>query len=66
MGPLGTRVALRPSLPYLPPVPEIVIGDGAGYHRLADRHGADADAGVVAALGDDVDILAAASIDGAA
>ena len=32
----------------------------AGDHRLADRHGADADAGVVPALGDDLGLLAGA------
>ena len=31
-----------------------VVGQHAGDHRLADRHGADADAGVVAPLGPDV------------
>src|SRR3954447_22893095 len=30
---------------------QIVVGEDAGDHRLADRHGADADAGVVATLG---------------
>ncbi len=39
-------------------VPQIVVGNGAGDHRLADRHGADADAGVVAALGAIIDIVA--------
>ncbi len=36
------------------------VGQHAGHHRLADRHGADADAGVVAALGDDLGFLALA------
>src|SRR5262249_9985509 len=45
-------------LPALPPVPQQVIGEDDGQHRLAHGHGADADAGIVATLGDDVDILA--------
>ena len=42
-----------------------MIGEHAGHHGLADRHRADADAGVMAALGHDVGIGAAA-IHGAA
>ena len=38
-------------------MPQQVVGEDAGHHRLAHRHGADADAGVVAALGQDLDIL---------
>src|SRR6195952_3340039 len=38
----------------LPPMTQIVIGEHAGHHGLGHRHGADADAGVVAALGDEV------------
>ncbi len=41
-------------------MPEIVVGEHDRQHRLADRHGADADAGVVAALGRDLDLLAGA------
>ena len=37
-----------------------LVGDDAGHHRLADRHGADADARVVAALGDDLGRLVVA------
>jgi hypothetical protein len=32
-------------------MPEIVVGEYAGKHRFADRHGPDADAGIVATLG---------------
>ena len=39
-------------------MPEIVVGEHDGEHRLADRYRADADARVVAALGGDVDLLA--------
>ena len=35
----------------LRPMPQQVVGQHAGQHRLAHRHGADADARVVAALG---------------
>ena len=42
-----------------------MIGDDACHHRLADRHGADADAGIVPALGDDLGLVAVA-VDGAA
>ena len=38
-------------------VAQEVVGQHAGHHRLADRHGADADAGIVAALGDDLGVL---------
>ena len=44
---------------------QIMIGDHARHHRLADRHGADADAGIVAALGDDLGLVAVA-VDGLA
>ena len=37
-----------------------VVGDHAGDHRLADRHRADADARVVAALGRDLGLVAVA------
>ena len=36
-----------------------MVGQHAGHHRLADRHRADADAGIVAALGDDLHLVAA-------
>jgi hypothetical protein len=42
----------------LGPVAQQVVGQDAGHHRLAHRHGPDADAGIVAALGDDLDIVA--------
>ena len=35
-----------------------VVGQNAGHHRLAYRNGADAHAGIVAAFGRDLDILA--------
>jgi hypothetical protein len=44
---------------------EVVIGEHDGHHRLADRHGADADARIVAALGRDLGFVAG-GIDGAA
>jgi len=37
-----------------------VVGEHAGHHRLAHRDGANADAGIVAALGDDLGFLAGA------
>ena len=40
-----------------------MVGQHAGHHRLAHRHRADADAGVVAALGGDFDLVAEA-VDG--
>ena len=42
---------------------EQVIGEDAGYHRLADGNGADADTGVVTAMGGDLDLVAV-DIDG--
>ena len=42
-----------------------MVRQDAGHHRFADRHGADADARVVAALGDDLGI-AAVAVDGLA
>ena len=42
-----------------------MVGQHAGDHRFADRHGADADARVVAALGDDLGLVAVA-VDGPA
>jgi hypothetical protein len=44
---------------------QIMVGNGAGDHRLADRHRPDADARIVTSLGDDID-LAALAVDGAA
>src|ERR1700722_18226798 len=41
------------------------VGEDAGYHRFADRHGANADARVVATLGDDL-ALGAGAVDGLA
>ena len=37
-----------------------VIGEHAGHHRLANRHGADADAGIVAPFGDDLGVVSVA------
>ena len=37
----------------------VMVREHQSEHRLADRHGADADAGIVPALGDEVDVLAA-------
>src|SRR5262245_36051911 len=42
----------------LPAMPEIMIGNGTRHHGLADRHGADADARVMAAFGRDLDLVA--------
>ena len=53
------------SLARLAPVPQIVVRNGAGNHGLADRHGTDADAGIVPAPGHDLDLVAPA-VDGAA
>ncbi len=39
-------------------VAQQMVGEHAGDHRLADRHRADADAGVVAAVGRDFDLVA--------
>ena len=46
-------------------MPQQMVGQHAGHHRLAHRHGADADAGIVAALGDDLGLVAVA-VDGPA
>src|SRR5260370_6696901 len=56
---------LRLLTPHLPPGPQEMIRQHTRYHRFADRHGADADAGIVAAFCHDVGIGAPA-IDGAA
>src|SRR3954447_1614435 len=64
----GSMTALlwkRPLLPDLSAMPEELICQHAGHHGFADWHGADADAGIVAAFGDDFGVGAAA-IDGAA
>src|SRR6185437_29265 len=50
---------------HLRAVHQIVIGDDTRHHRLAHRHAADADAGVVAPLGHDLGVVAVA-IDGLA
>jgi hypothetical protein len=39
-------------------VAEQVVGEDDGHHGFADRHGANSDTGVVAALGGDFDVLA--------
>lgn len=44
----------------LPAMPQEMIRQHAGHHGLADRHRPNADAGVMAALGHDVDIGALA------
>ena len=48
----------------LAPMAQIMVGEHARHHSLADRHRADADAGVVAAFGDDLG-LAPVAVDGA-
>ena len=53
-----TRALPRPRA-GLATVAQEMVGEHAGHHGLADRHGADADAGVVAALGDHFGILVA-------
>src|SRR6185295_19998546 len=49
----------RPGRPLtdLSAVHQIVIGEHARHHRLADRHRAYADTGIMAALGDDIRVL---------
>ena len=49
----------------LAPMTQIVVREHARHHRLADRHRADADARIVAALGDDLGLVAVA-VDGLA
>ena len=58
----SARVVERPrrALAHLAAMHQIMIGQHACHHRLADRHRADADAGVVAALGDDLGVAAVA------
>ncbi len=53
---MSARLAVP--LPALGPVAQQVVGEHTGHHRLADGHGADADAGVVAALGRDFGVTA--------
>ena len=53
------------SLAGLAAVAEVMIGEHDGHHRLADRHGADADARIVTALGRDFGLVAC-GVDGAA
>src|SRR6266404_5882337 len=47
-------------LSHLSAMPQEMIGQHARHHGLADRHRADADAGVVAAFGHDVGVVAIA------
>src|SRR5262245_12253115 len=58
----GKRPCRR--LAQLPALTQIVIGDHACQHGLADRHRANADAGVVAPLGADLG-LGSIPVDGA-
>src|SRR4029077_12879569 len=53
---IGTRKRPWHRLSDLPAVTQIVIGKHARDHGFANRHGANTDAGVVTALGDDVGI----------
>src|SRR5690606_20560287 len=55
----SARSSTRP-LSALRPVEQLVVGEDERHHRLDDRRAADADAGVVASLGDDVGRLAGA------
>src|SRR5438128_440230 len=63
-GRLWARKLVRP-LAHLAAVAQQVVGQHASHHGLAYRHGADADTGIVAALGHDLG-LAALAVDGAA
>src|SRR5262249_27445273 len=65
--PVSLRRRERPSrrIPDLPALTQIMIGNDTRHHSLADRHGANADAGIVPALGYDF-ALAPVAIDGAA
>src|SRR5262245_43871339 len=65
-GPLHSGPGERPCrrLAHLPTLTQIVIGDHACHHGLADRHRANADAGIVASLGADLG-LGTIPIDGA-
>src|SRR5690606_23423056 len=53
----------EPPLSCLRPVPQRVVGQHDGHHGLAHRHGTDADARVVPALGHDLGLVAEA-VDG--
>src|SRR5215204_4561383 len=58
----ASQVATRSRRPelaaHLPAMPEQMIGQHAGHHGFADWHGADADAGIVAAFCHDVGVVA--------
>src|SRR5262249_59670270 len=58
---LGERPLRRQA--HLAAMTYIMIGENARHHCLGDRHGADADAGVVAPLGDAFG-FAAVAVDG--
>src|SRR4051812_49300867 len=67
-GSLGLSIA--PSLDerglsHLSAVPQRLVGEHDRHHGFAHRHGADADAGIMAALGDDLG-FGAGFVDGAA
>src|SRR5262245_24487285 len=64
---LSARMRERPcdGSADLAALPQIVIGEHACHHRLADRHRADADARIMPSLGDDLG-LAPVAVDGAA
>ena len=53
------------ALAGLAAVAEVMIGEHDGHHRLADRHGADADARIMTAFGRDFGLVAR-GVDGAA
>src|SRR5215472_7328447 len=55
-GPLHSGTGERPCrrLAHLPALTQIVVGDDACHHGLADRHRANADTGVVPPLGADI------------
>ena len=46
----------RVLVPDLPAVAQKLVGEHAGHHRLPDRHGANADARIVPALGRDLPV----------
>ena len=60
----GLSSLIRPSptilSAHLPAMPQKMIRQHAGHHGFADRHRADADAGIVTALGEDVGVGARA------
>ncbi len=51
---------MRRRLTHLGAVAQKVIGQDAGHHRLTDRDGADADAGIVTAFGRNLVVLSVA------